>query len=381
MNLNIKYDLKSVKINYLNGSESYETNEVDSSQNEFKYRLLNIPEELLSDLQSQELTLKGDDKNLYFTTNSKVFVIKENFHSNSVFLMSSDRDSLPNLTYTAYNMQQSELELIPIHLKLTTDHIPLYTIEEYNGNLRNLDQEKPHSVIKKKDLIDSLPLSYKDFDEQWNGSLLVELPDGSVKKISPKVEAEILELMILSVIALKMDYNNIDLDAIIIKIKEIDENVNENIDLLVRSVSYKYSLNNTKELNMPEIAKFYGLMTLRKVCPSSKRKYIAVDDFYVYWKDSFPDYFNCEIDLEMLIGHFVKDVDSSKILEIDRDRLPKDIVKRVNYLMSIQSAWEQRYIQPFFDELNVKNIKRDNFIMKYARKKRERSGKIIITSR
>lgn len=106
-----------------------------------------------------------------------------------------------------------------------------------------------------------------------------------------------------------------------------------------------------------------------------------MDDFYVYWKDSFPDYFNCEIDLEMLIGHFVKDVDSSKILEIDRDRLPKDIVKRVNYLMSIQSAWEQRYIQPFFDELNVKNIKRDNFIMKYARKKRERSGKIIITSR
>lgn len=151
--------------------------------------------------------------------------------------------------------------------------------------------------------------------------------------------------------------------------------------MLVTSVSYKYSLNNTKELNMPEIAKFYGLMTLRKVCPSSKRKYIAVDDFYVYWKDSFPDYFNCEIDLEMLIGHFVKDVDSSKILEIDRDRLPKDIVKRVNYLMSIQSAWEQRYIQPFFDELNVKNIKRDNFIMKYARKKRERSGKIIITSR
>lgn len=380
MNLNIKYDLKSVKINYLNGSESYDANDNDLGQNEFKYRLLNIPEELLSDLQSQELALKGDEKTLYFTTNSKVYVVKENFHSNSVFLMSNKEDSLPNSTYTAYNMQQSELELIPVHLKLTTDHIPLYTIEDYGVKYRNSDQQKSRSVIKKKDLIDSLPLSYKDFNEQWNGSLLIELPDSSVKKISQRVEAEVLELMILSVVALKMDYNNINLEAILKKIKEIDENVNENIDLLVTSVSYKYSID-AKELNMSEIAKFYGLVTLKKVCPASKRKYIAVDDFYVYWKDSFPDYFNCEIDLEMLIGHFVKDVDSDRIMEINRDSLPKDIVKRVNYLMSIQSAWEQPYIQPFFDELNVKNIKRDNFIMKYARKKRERSGKIIITSR
>ena len=132
---------------------------------------------------------------------------------------------------------------------------------------------------------------------------------------------------------------------------------------------------------MKESDKLYGLKTLKKRCPFSRKKYIDLNDFYVYWKDSFPDYFNCEIDIGILIGHFVKAIDSDKILEVDRQKLPKDIVKRVEYLMNIQSAWEQTYIQPFFDELNVKNIKTDNFIMKYAKKKRERSGKIIITGR
>lgn len=380
MNFNIKYDLNSVKIDYLNGSEKQRENDSVSPENSIKYRLLNIPDELLKTLQSQELTLKGDKKNLYFTTNSEVFTIKENFHSNTVMLMTqSDITSTPP-SFVAYNMQQSELELLQVKFKLTTDHIPLYTIEEYNGTLENLDDDVTPRIITKEELINSLPLSFKDFDEQWDGSLLIELPDMSVKKISPMVESEVLELILLSIIALKMDYESIEFDKVKEKVKEINTNANEQIDKLVHAVLSKYT-NKNHALEMKEIAKFYGLKTLRKRCPFSRKKYIELNDFYVYWKDSFPDYFNCEIDIGILIGHFVKAIDSDKILEVDRQRLPKDIVKRVEYLMNIQSAWEQTHIQPFFDELNVKNIKTDNFIMKYAKKKRERSGKIIITGR
>ena len=380
MNLNIKYDLNSVKIDYLNGSEKQRENEFVSPENSIKYRLLNIPEELLKDLQSQELTLKGNKESLYFTTNSEVFTIKENFHSNTVMLMThSDVTSMPP-SFVAYNMQQSELELLKVKFKLTTDHIPLYTIEEYNGTLENLDDDASTPIITKAELINSLPLSYKDFDDQWDGSLLIELSDMSVKKISPMVESEILELILLSIIALKMNYESIEFDKVQEKVKEINTNANEQIDKLVHAVLSKYT-NKCHKLEMKEIAKFYGLKTLKKRCPFSRKKYIDLNDFYVYWKDSFPDYFNCEIDIGILIGHFVKAIDSDKILEVDRQKLPKDIVKRVEYLMNIQSAWEQTYIQPFFDELNVKNIKTDNFIMKYAKKKRERSGKIIITGR
>ena len=380
MDLNLKFDLESVKIEYLNGSENGSVNDSGLPKDGIKYRLINIPDEMLSDLQAQELKLKVDNENLYFTTNSKVFTVKENFHSNTVMLMTHSQDTRNPPNFVAYTMQQSELELLQVKLKLTTDHIPLYTIEDYNGTCGNSDEKKQYTFIKKRDLIDSLPLSYKDFDEQWNGSLLIELPDMSVKKISPMVESEVLELILLSIIALKMDYNNVQFDKILEKLKEINFDANEQIDLLVKAVFYKYTFNNS-ELNMKEIAKFYGLKTLKKVCPASRRKYIDLNDFYVYWKDSFPDYFNCEIDVAILIGHFVKAVDSNKILEIEKERLPKDIVKRVKYLMNIQPAWEQLHIQPFFDELNVKNIKTDNFIMKYAKKKRERSGKVIITSR
>ncbi len=40
--------------------------------------------------------------------------------------------------------------------------------------------------------------------------------------------------------------------------------------------------------------------------------------------------------------------------------------------MNIQPAWNFNFIfNLFFDELNVKNIKTDNFIMKYAKRKRK----------
>ena len=383
MDFNIKYTLNSVRIPYLNGSEEFKKNETfekinddnDNTVETINYKLMQIPESLIDVLQEENLIIKGDSKNLYLTTDKETFQVKQNFHSNCVLLLEQNKIN----NYTSYTTQQSELELVLTKIPLDTSTIPIY---KYESDLLDEDDqniEKKNNDITKDTLITSLPMSLKEFEEQWRGSLLIQLSDMTIKKIPYTIESDIIDLILMSVVSLNMKYTEIDCDAILNKVKSFKEN-DKNIDLLIKAVLEKFTDTN-KSLKMKTIAIFYGLKTLRKKCPFSQRNFIELNDFYMYWKESFPSYFNCDLDIDFLIGYFAKDLVTNKILEIDPKRLPKTIQKRVPYLMNIQRTWEQKHIQPFFEELNEQGIKPDNFIMKFAKRKKDKSGKYIVTER
>lgn len=381
MDIQIKFDLNSVRVPHLNGSEEFKKNESFSSTNNggtdvrtTSYKLLQIPETLVDVLHLQDLNIKGNNKDLYMTTNDQTFQIKQNFHSNCVLLL--EPGELYPMSYSAYTTQQSELELISMKLPLDTSFVPDYSHAcEASDSIKSMETKH----LSKSDLVNALPISIHEFDHQWRGSLLLELPDMSIKKISLKLESQLLDLILVSVVSLNMKYTEIDYDSIIIKIKAIKDE-DENMGLLAKTVLDKYTDEN-KNLRMKDIAKFYGLKTLKQKCPFAKRNYIEINDFYMYWKESLPSYFNCDLDIDFLIGYFAKDLVTGKVLEIDPKRLPTAIQQRVSYLMGIQRTWEQKHIQPFFEELNEHGIKPDNFIMKFAKRKRERNGTYIVTQR
>lgn len=381
MDIKIKLDLKSVRVPHLNGSEEFKKNEsfsrTNSAGNDVEptaYKLLQLPETLVDVLNLQDLNIKGNNKNLYLTTNDQTFQLKQNFHSNCVLLLEPGK--MNQLSYSAYTTQQSELELISIKLPLDTSFVPDYIYPSESADSSTCMET---IYISKSELISALPISIKEFELQWKGSLLLELPDLSIKKIPPKLESEILDLILVSVVSLNMKYTEIDYDSIILKTKALKDE-DKNMALLANAVLDKYT-NENKDLKMKEIAMFYGLKTLKQKCPFSKRNYIEINDFYMYWKESLPSYFNCDLDIDFLIGYFAKDLVTGKVLEIDPKRLPTVIQKRVSYLMDIQRSWDQKHIQPFFEELNEQGIKPENFIMKFARRKREKNGIYIVTQR
>ncbi|XBW37736.1 hypothetical protein QEN19_003318 [Hanseniaspora menglaensis] len=388
MDIEIKYNLNSVRVPFLNGSEEYKESESivkrrDDLGNPItvtNYKFLQVPEYLLEHIGDQDLNFKGDAKNLFMTSNEETFQVKQNFHSNCVLLMKPT--GLASIDYSAYTTQHSELELIQTNIPLDTSGLPFY---RYEGDILSDDDNDDLTnsgssiILTKNRLIASLPISRKEFKEKWKGSLLIELKDKSIKKIPYAIEADIMNLILVAIVSLNIDYTEIDYGLIKTKVRSLKDD-DENIELLVTAILDKYTDLN-RNLKMKEIAIFYGLKTLKQKCPFARRKFIDLNDFYMYWKESLPSYFNCDLDIDFLVGHFAKEIESEKVLEVDSKRLPATIQRRVPYLMGIQKTWEQKHIQPFFEELNEHKIKPDNFIMKFARRKKDKSGKYIVTER
>lgn len=382
------------------------------------YKLLQLTPELLAHIEDDSITTKsltlkpmdGPKSELVLCTDSSTFVIKQKMHSNCVLLMSrSDRAveqdiSAPEYsgntstdrgddaeetmcTYEAYSQQCFELEPRKIEGKINIAQLPIY-----DGPDKPLLSTSYTLTISLSQFSESSPCSNKEFYDQWyasNGCMLA----GQACVLPGRFIDKQLHLLLLCIVGAELDIaNGLTMEQCKVAMgSNFQESNIEKTDLeqILKTILMKFSKNpvttgenqdsQVYQLDLGKIAQWYGKKCLSKNC--SNFQYIGIDDFMIKWKSSFPPFFSCDIDLEMLLGFYCKDLNHNKLCYLDDVMLPQDPKQRFSRLFSIQKSWLQQEIWPFVKDLNHQNLKPETFLIKYARRKRVKRDNFIITSR
>lgn len=128
-------------------------------------------------------------------------------------------------------------------------------------------------------------------------------------------------------------------------------------------------------LDEKAVATWYGIEALKL----HAKKLIAPNEFLIKWKGMFPQLYSVPIELSWLCGYFARPL-SNRIQYFPKHFLSKDAKERFKELFAVQSSWELEEITPFVEELNVKKLKIEKFIIKYARKRNE-GKKVVVMAR
>ena len=102
-------------------------------------------------------------------------------------------------------------------------------------------------------------------------------------------------------------------------------------------------------------------------------------EFLIKWKSTFPPFFACDIDMDMLRGYYYRP-QQEHIQYLAKNTLPTDAKERFQMLFALQSTWDLEDIEPFIEPLNTKGLKPELFVMKYARRRKVR-GKVLVSGR
>ncbi|CCH43414.1 Sister chromatid cohesion protein [Wickerhamomyces ciferrii] len=337
-------------------------------QSDNTYRLVELSPELQSLLEenNESLYIKAstEENDIVLCSETQTFQLKQRNHSNTVLLMKYL--GLGDNTLQSYSLQSNVFEIKPIKGTISPINIPIY---DGQGNFI-----KNGNNITVQYLKDNSPISTNEFDKVWfelNGS---QLNDRAII-LSRDFINKSLHLLIMSIMAANLDINELSLIEVY---KTLSEDDDYSIDI-VETILRKYSNEDSEpfSLNKIKIAQWYGIESLKKF--ASNDKLISPSEFLIKWKSEFPPFFDISIDLPLLKGYYVKPL-PDRIKYMPWDKLSKDINERLNTLFKNQSTWELDDLIPYIQEFNTKNLKFENFIMKFAKKKKI-GKKIIITSR
>lgn len=372
------------------------------------YKLIQITpgllETLKDDKRRSQLKFKSlDDKksDVVLCSDSETWIVRQKNHSNTVLLMHEfvpeempDLDKMPLFgapapvnDFLGFSRTNYEYETKPTKGLVNVDLVPIY-----NGELEFPKNPSKVKIKTEEELLNNSSCSINEFRKRWAvlGGCTV---NGYVCILSSDFLSKALHVTLMSI----MD-ESLDLEKLIINnvysavIKDTEEEFNPYSKDVVKTVLLRYGIMNIEDyensdhnnemtaswrLNMKEIAQWYGIMALKKYVSKTT---MPQDEFLINWKSLFPPFFPCDIDIDLLRGWFFKPTGSS-IQYISKDTLPMEPKDRFKMLFKLQSQWELEDIVPFIEELNVKNLKVDSFIMKFARRRKIGGNKIVVTSR
>lgn len=353
------------------------------------YRLLQVTDDLLEALKKGPVKLKAlstEHPDVVLCSESKTWLVKQKNHSNTVLVMKEFVPTeeineevvatfglqKPTSSWCGFSIQDSELEprLIPGAIDITR-------LDVYDGKDVRLTRN-----IGLADFRETCPCSIEEFNSKWSeigGSII----QGSACILSSGFILKALHIVLISCLAENLDVDNLELDAVR---KAVTKDVQEGeftpyTDDVIDTVVHKFGLQlenatDRYKINMPLVATYYGISALKKFASS---EVIAEDEFMIQWKSQFPPYFHCDLDIKMLRGNFVRPL-PERIRYLSRHALSPDVKERFRQLFHWQSSWILDDLVPFIEELNGKGIKIENFVMKYARKKKV-GNNILVTSR
>lgn len=101
--------------------------------------------------------------------------------------------------------------------------------------------------------------------------------------------------------------------------------------------------------------------------------------FQSLWKESTSVVPDWPRDMAQLVGSYVCP-QSDVIQYLDKTTLPREPKSRFHQLLSVKSAWDLDDIVPFLQDIVPAGTKIENFVLKYARKKKI-GARIIVTHR
>ncbi|AET37537.1 Dcc1p Ecym_1299 [Eremothecium cymbalariae DBVPG len=357
------------------------------------YKLLQMTPKLLEAFQDGEVKFKAIStfSDVVLCSKNRTWVVKQRNHSNTVLLMNEfvpqevileDKIktfglSRPQGDWLGYSKQLCELEPTLVEGLIDVSELPIYQgdVGFFCSGGRK---------ISLTELKDRSPCSEIEFYSKWYkmGGCTVK---GLACLLSQDMLFRALHITLMSLLAESLDMSALSLVQVYESIaKDMVEDEGEIFNPytkeVIETVLHKFGeLNNDGDkfkLELDLISQWYGICALKRFASSEP---ISEDEFMIKWKSLFPPYFQCDIDLELVRGHFARPL-QHKIYYLPKNTLPMDIKDRFRQLFKIQSSWELRDIVPFIEELNTKGIKIDSFITKYARRKRVGKA-VIVTAR
>ncbi|KAH3900492.1 related to Sister chromatid cohesion protein DCC1 [Saccharomycodes ludwigii] len=364
------------------------------------YKLLQLTPELLEYINKREdnkptnndqrIYLKSMDRSnsdVVLVTDRNTFVLRQKMHSNTVLLMENNKNN--GSDYNVFSKQNFELELLKSEGKIDISLLPIL---HRNKKLIVDNKSKLHLTLD--EFISISPCSVTEFYRQWYKFGGCITTDGGIAcLLSNEYISEVLHIL-LNCIIIGNDavFRDLTLEQCQEFISKEVNNEGMSIDKeVIHTILEKFGdstgliTSNSDDagtksyaLNTFEIAKWYGIKSLRKFC---SKQYLSIEDFLIKWKSQFPPYFPCDIDLTMLVGFYVKDINRDRISYLDKNGLSGNIKQRFKELFKLQNTWNESEIWPFIEQLNTLNLKPESFIMKYARRKRIKKNKYVITSR
>ena len=374
--------------------------ELGLAQSSGTYKLVELNDELLAELRDKEsdsrLQFKSLDKegsHVVLCSSDKTWVVRQKDHSNLSMLMREDVVDTervldpsacfglppPISDYIGYARTTYEYETIKTEGQLSLDNVPVY-----NGGPNFQAQEGDKPALTFEDLVNNSPTSRKEALDQWH-RLAGCMVAGQACLLSATVLHKALHVTLMSVLAESMDLDAISLDGAYTAVsKDMDETFNPYSESVVETVLNRFGKVTSEpgqspklwSLNRTTLATWYGVFALKKYAAKTS---VPVDEFMLQWKSTFPPFLTCDIDTNMLRGHFFHP-QAEQLQYISRDTLPGDAKERFRTLFKLQSSWDMQDLEPFIADLNTKHLKIDSFVMKYAR--RRKVGKnVIVTSR
>lgn len=329
-----------------------------------EYRVIQLLPEIREAFgeRNQELSIKASShqSEIVLCTRSKTFRLRQKNHSNTVLVMKQQDDALMGFTSL-----HSELEPMSVQGKIDISRIPVFR------NARTYTQDENAPTVN--EVLLQSPISRLEFKKQWGEIAGCEVA-GKAALLHPKTVTEILDLILSTVIANKKSFEQVIVVEIYEHVKLVDATITFE---MVQSVILKFSdsLIEPFSIDSRKVSKWYGIHALQ----SYARDALSSEEFMIRWKSVIPGFFNCSIELSLLVGFFYRPL-NGKVQYLHKQNLPSDPKERFNQLFRLQSTWEIAEIEPFISDLNTKNVKLESFIMKYA-KRRKAAKQILVSAR
>ncbi|GME69287.1 unnamed protein product [[Candida] boidinii] len=391
---------------YLNPSES------NVLSDDYTLRLVELNKDILKTIKESnsgknKFYIKStDDKSFpVLVTNNQTFKIRQKNHSNSVLLVDlnnvnnqKDTDNnKDNETGVGFMNFDNQLELSLITGEINISNIPIL------DNLSDIESTITDKSISLNDLFNNSIISKEEFDLKTSDLKLIEI-NSQVYILNDKLIIdglyEIISILISEYLETKQDdtnsannnvmdiFNDIKISYLLelYKLDKFDKSIlNEKIiELIVKKFSEincgeaEEGIDISYKLNNDKVVKFFGVYLLKL---KNSLNFINEDEFLINLKNKLPFYYNPNLNLNLLNGNFIRNNLNFKDIQFfNKNLLNPNPILRFKELFKIKSNWELNEIEPFLIDINIKKLKIDKFIIKFARIKKI-GKKSIVSSR
>ena len=374
------------------------------------YKLIQLPKSFINELKSSS------------TTNEKI-ILKYGINSNKFQLKSSSFNSTPFLTTTnkTFKIRQqnhSNCQML-LHDFINFKNFENYLIiENFHNNIINYSNINIWEINDLNDIkddkfncitIESLnevmisfikifnqtPISVVEFDNLIINDNVYPSFD-KIVKISQNLKIQLINEIILN-------FNSIDIKGTILNIyNKISQKYNIKNHLIIRIITFliinytnitddittetpcidqfiNYNIEDKKYiLNDNKIIKFIISTILEKI------KKISIDDLLIELRMNLPINYNTKFDIKDIITGigYITNSNTVNYINIETLKNLKTPNERFDKLFQLKSNWLIEEIEPFINDINVRNIKIDKFALKYCKVKRLNNNKrIMLTKR
>lgn len=339
------------------------------------YKLLALTPELAKLLESSDLVVRSchEGSGLMLCGPDATWKLRQTNNSNTALMGRYDESGEVIESFTMIpSVLDAHLVADP---QLVKSHIPTYTGEGRFMDAaasKTIPNYKTNSVVE---LMDQMPLSDGQFREAWRYHCGTEV-NGVACLLSDDVIASVLSDILLHVrteeVQLDVPFASHLLEADKVRASEPLE--------VVQTVINKYTMaepgSNLLQFEMSAIIRFYGLYILEK---HASYRPITLQDFKTLWLDAIPISGDWDLDLQLLKCRCVRGYPDT-VRYLSPDDLKSDPRGRFKQLFTVKPEWELSELEPFIVQIWNRSIKLENFIMKFARR-RKVGTKVLVSPR